>query len=72
MPGIQTCRFHAPFQIERNIEDCQQTILVAGQRAILTCKKTLIRSSGAVAVRETTPARPPATKCLHHIPETIS
>lgn len=33
---------------------------------------TLSLSSGAVQVRETAPAPPPATRCLHHIPVCFS
>lgn len=37
-----------------------------------TCMRTLSLSSGAVQVRETAPAPPPATRCLHHIPVCFS
>ena len=37
-----------------------------------TWMKTFNRSNGAVNVRDTAPAKAPATKCFHHIPLTNS
>lgn len=34
----------------------------------ITCMSTLSLSNGAVQVRDTAPAPPPATRCRHHIP----
>lgn len=41
-------------------------------QGLLTCMSTLSRSKGAVNVRDTAPAPPPATRCLHHIPVSFS
>ena len=38
----------------------------------LTWSMILTRSSGAVMVRDTAPAIPPATRCRHHIPDNCS
>lgn len=38
----------------------------------VTCMSTLSLSSGAVHVRDTAPAPPPATRCRHHIPVCFS
>ncbi|TRY99830.1 hypothetical protein DNTS_014886 [Danionella cerebrum] len=37
-----------------------------------TCMKTFIRSRGAVPVRETAPAMPPAKSCFHQMPVVFS
>lgn len=48
--------------------------LAAAQTGLhtLTCRNTFSLSNGAVHVRETAPAMPPAAKCRHHFPVCIS
>lgn len=48
---------HTPTYIHTSIHPHNQTP---------TCRVILMRSSGAVQVRDTIPAVPPATKCFHH------
>lgn len=55
-------------QIYNNLMFCYFLFERKMQTLVLTCKRTFNLSNGAVHVRDTAPAPPPATRCRHHMP----